>query len=113
MALNRGRTLARSDDWTLRSRLEIEIERVQKHRDTWSRAASWYLAPTLFAVILSMLGSSHDKTGNYSPGPVGWVLLAICTALFAFVSWFCLRQIHTKVDPLLRRLQALHAELVG
>ena len=103
----------RSDGWTLRSRIEIEIERAQKHRDTWRRAVAWYLAPMMFAVVLSGLGGSHDKTGSYAPGPMGWALLATCVALSAFAYWWCRREIQTKLDPLLSRLKGLHAELIG
>jgi hypothetical protein len=102
----------RSDDWTLRSRLEIEIERVQRHRDTWSRVVAWYLAPMMCAVVLSGLGGSHDKTGSYAPGTMGWALLVTCVALFAFVYWRCRREIQTKLDPLLSRLKRLHADLI-
>jgi hypothetical protein len=113
VVLRRSVKVNRSDDWTLRSRLEIEIERTQKHRDTWSRVVAWYLAPMMCAVVLSGLGGSHDKTGGYAPGPVGWVLFATCVALFAFVYWLCRREIRKKLDPLLSRLKRLHAELIG
>ena len=112
VVLRRSVEVDRSDDWTLRSRLEMEIERAQKHRDTWSRAVAWYLAPMMLAVALSGLGGSHDKTGSYAPGPMGWALLATCIALSAFAYWWCRREIRTKLDPLLSRLKSLHAELI-
>jgi hypothetical protein len=113
VVLRRSSQVERSDDWTLRSRLEIEIERAQKHRDTWKRMAAWYLAPMLATVVLSTLGGSHDKTGSYAPGLVGWVLLGTCAALFAFVYWYCQREIRRKLDPLLARLKGLYTELTG
>lgn len=113
MVLRQSATVVRSDDWTLRSRLEMEIEHAQKHRDTWSKVATWYLAPIMSVVVLSMLGGSHDKTGSYAPGPVGWALLATCAAMYVFTYWFCRREIRTTVDPLLGRLKELHSELTG
>ena len=113
VVLRRSAQVNRSDDWTLRSRLEIEIERAQRHRDTWTRMAAWYLAPIVSTVVLSMLGGSHDKTGSYAPGPMGWALLAMFAAVTAFVYWFCQREIRRTLDPLLSRLRGLYAELMG
>jgi hypothetical protein len=91
----------------------MEIERAQKHRDTWSKMAAWYLAPIMFAVVLSTLGGSHDKTGSYAPGAMGWALLATSAAVCAFTYWFCRREIRKTLDPLLSRLKGLYAELTG
>jgi hypothetical protein len=113
IVLRRSRQVNRSDDWTLRSRLEIEIEQTEKHKHTWSHIVAWYLAPMMSVVALSMLGGSHDKTGSYAPGPIGWVLFAVCAAAFVFVYWYVQRGIRTTLDPLLSRLKKLHAELVG
>ena len=73
----------------------------------------WYLAPILFAVVLSMLGGSHDRTGSYAPGPMGWALLAISAAVAAFAYGFCQWEIRRTLDPLLSRLKGLYAELIG
>jgi hypothetical protein len=113
VVLSRSAHVNRSDDWTLRSHLEMEIERAQKHRDTWSKLAAWYLAPLLATVVISNLGGSHDRTGSYVPGPGGWVLLGTCVVLFAFVYWYCQREIRRKLDPLLARLKHLYAELLS
>lgn len=103
----------RSDDWTLRSRLEMEIELVQKHRDTWSKLAVWYLAPMMSAIVLSMLGGSHDRTGTYAPGPMGWKLFATLATVFALTYWLGQWEIRRTIDPLLSRLKRLHTELIG
>jgi hypothetical protein len=75
--------------------------------------AAWYLAPIMSTVVLSMLGGSHDRTGSYAPGPMGWALLATCAAVAAFAYWLCQWEIRRTLDPLLSRLKGLYAELIG
>jgi hypothetical protein len=102
----------RSDDWTLRSRLQIEIERMEKQRSLWGNVGAWLLAPMLAVNLLVTLGGSHDRTGSYAPGLTGWVIYAVHVALFAFVYWFCRREVRRTIDPLVMRLKSLHRELV-
>jgi len=40
--LLRARRITRSDDWTLRSRLEMEIERLEKQRNLWNNVGAWF-----------------------------------------------------------------------
>ena len=112
VALRRARKVRRSDDWTLRSRLEIEIERVEKQRMLATSVAAWYIAPMLFAVILSTLGGHHDTTGSYAPDRILWVLLSVQVSLFALVHWLCRREVRKTIDPLLSRLKALYSDLM-
>jgi hypothetical protein len=112
IALRRARKVRRSDDWTLRSRLEIEIERVEKQRTLATNVAAWYVAPMLCAILLTTLGGHHDTTGNYTPDRFLWVLLAVQVAVFMLVHWLCRREVRTTIDPLLSRLKRLHIDLV-
>src|SRR5581483_426044 len=43
--LLRARRISRADDWTLRSRLEMEIERLEKQRHVWNTVAVWFFLP--------------------------------------------------------------------
>jgi hypothetical protein len=111
VALRRVRKVRRSDDWTLRSRLEIEIERVEKQRLLATNVAAWYVAPMLCAIILSALGGHHDTTGSYIPDRMLWMLLSVQVSLFALVQWLCRREVRKTIDPLLSRLKALYSDL--
>ena len=112
IALRKARKVRRSDDWTLRSRLEIEIERVERQRTLATNVAAWYVAPMLCAIVLSNLGGHHDTTGSYTPDGMLWVLLSVQLALFALVYWLCRREVRRKIDPLLARLKALYRDLL-
>ena len=70
LALLRARKSARSDDWTLRSRLEIKIEQLEKQKKLGYGVGSWFLAPMLPALVLSSLGGYHDRTGELHPRPI-------------------------------------------
>jgi len=101
-----------SDDWTLRARLQIEIGRIEKQRKLWGNVGAWLLAPMMAVNLLVTLGGSHDKTGSYAPGLAGWVIYGVHVALFAFVYWFCRREVRRTIDPVLLRLKSLYRELV-
>ena len=62
VALLRARSVTGSDDWTLRSRIEIEIERLEKQRRLLDRVGSWFLLPMLIAITLGSLGGYHART---------------------------------------------------
>jgi hypothetical protein len=94
--LIRARRVTRSDDWTLRARLETEIERVEKQRNLWKYGGAWLLVPMSVSVLLGL------------PVRLYWVWFALC----ALVYWVLRRESAGKIDPLLSRLKELHRELV-
>lgn len=103
----------RTDDWTLRARIESEIEQIEKQSRLGSGVGSWFLAPMLLPVILLSLGGYHDRTGSYVPNPSLWVYYVVCLAVCALTYWLCRRETRKRLDPLLARLKGLHRELVG
>jgi hypothetical protein len=113
LALLRARKSARSDDWTLRSRLESEIEQLEKQKKLGRGVGSWFLAPMLPALVLSSLGGYHDRTGSYIPGPSLWLYYLACAAGYGLTYWLCRREAEKSLAPLLARLKSLHRELVG
>ena len=94
--LVRARRVTRSDDWTLRSRLEMEIERLEKQRNLWKYGGIWLLVPMSVSVLLGL------------PARLYWVWFALC----ALTYWVVRREAAGKIDPLLSRLKELHRELV-
>jgi hypothetical protein len=100
-----------SDDWTLRSRIEIEIERLEKQRRLMNRVSAWFLIPMLIAIVVSSLGGYHARTGSYVPDAFGWLFYAGSTVLYAFTYWLVRREVKNRWDPLLARLRRLLVEL--
>lgn len=112
-ALVKARRVQRTDDWTLRSRLETEIERLERQRKLGSSVVSWFLAPMVPALLLLSLGGYHDRTGSYVPNASLWTYYMVCMAVYVLTYWVCHREATRSVDPLLSRLKGLHRELVG
>jgi amino acid transporter len=113
VALLRARRTTRSDDWTLRSRLEMEIEKLEKQRRLMNRVGYWFLLPMLIANGLSSLGGYDVRTGGHVPHATGWALFAGCGVLYGFTYWLVRREVTKKWDPLLARLRRLLADLSG
>jgi len=113
VALLRARSLTRSDDWTLRSRIEMEIEKLVKQRMLMMRVGYWFLLPMLIANGISLLGGQHARTGSLAPDASGMAIFGSCALVYGFTYWLVRREAKRKWDPVLARLQQLHADLVG
>lgn len=113
VALIRARSMRRSDDWTLRSRIEMEIEKLEKQRRLMNRVGYWFLLPMLIANGISMLGGNHARTGSFVPDASGMAIFASCCLIYGFTYWLVRRETKRKWDPVLARLQQLHADLLG
>ena len=113
VALLRARRVTRSDDWTLRSRIEMEIEKLEKQRRLMNRVGYWFLLPMLIANGISLLGGHHTRTESLVPDAPGMVIFASCGLVYGFTYWYVRRETKRKWDPVLARLQRLHADLLG
>jgi amino acid transporter len=113
IALLRARRTTRSDDWTLRSRLELEIERLEKQRRLMNRVGYWFLLPMLIANGLSFLGGYDVRTGIHVARAAGWALFAGCGVLYGFTYWLVRREVTKMWNPVLARLRRLLADLLG
>ena len=113
VALLRARSVTRSDDWTLRSRIEMEIEKLEKQRRLMNRVGYWFLLPMLIANGISLLGGHHTRTESLVPDASGMAIFASCGLVYGFTYWFVRRETKRKWDPVLARLQRLHADLLG
>ena len=113
VALIRARSVTRSDDWTLRSRIEIEIEKLEKQRRLMNRVSYWFLLPMLTANGISLLGGQHTRTGSWVPDTSGMAIFAACGVVYGFTYWLVRRETKRKWDPVLARLQRLHTDLLG
>jgi hypothetical protein len=112
LALVRARKVTRSDDWTLRSRIESEIEQLEKQKKLGYSVGSWFLAPMLPAIVFLSLGGYHDRTGSYVPDLSLSVYYLVCVAVYGLTLWLCRREAERSLGPLLTKLRRLHRELV-
>ncbi len=111
VALLRARSVTRSDDWTLRSRIEMEIEKLEKQRRLMNRVGYWLLLPMLIANGISLLGGHHARTGSVVPDASGMAIFVSCGLVYGFTYWLVRRETKRKWDPVLARLQRLPADL--
>jgi hypothetical protein len=113
VALLRARRVTRSDDWTLRSRIEVEIEKLGKQMRLMNRVGYWFLLPMLIANGISMLGGQHARTGSLAPDVPGLAVFAVCGLVYGLTYWWVRRETNRKWTPVLTRLQQLHADLMS
>lgn len=96
-SLLKARHVSRSDTWTLRARLEVEIERLERQRNLWKNGGLFMLVPMVIYFALSL------------PPHLYPVPIAVC----ALVYWLSRRTARRRIEPLLSRLQNLYRELTG
>ena len=113
IALFTARRVELADDWTLRSRIEMEIERLERQCRLLNRVGAWFLIPLLIASDLASLGGYHARTGSYSPNLFGWAFYLGSGALCAWTYWLMRREVKRKWEPLLVRLRKALADLSG
>jgi hypothetical protein len=113
VALLRARRIIRSDDWTLRSRIEMEIEKLENQIRLMNRVGYWFLLPMLIANGLSTLGGYDVRTGSHAPNATGWAIFAACGAGYGFTYWLVRHELKKKWDPVLARLRRIRADLLG
>jgi hypothetical protein len=113
IALLKARRTTWSDNWTLRSRLDMEIEKLERQSRLMNRVGYWFLLPMLIAQGLSLLGGYDLRTGSHVPTATGWALFAGCLALSGFTYWIVRRAVSGQWAPLLSRLRRLRADLLG
>jgi hypothetical protein len=111
--LIRARRSSRADDWTLRTRIEIEIEKLEKQRRLLNRVGVWFLIPMLIAINLSSLGGYHTRTGTYVPDLRWWVLCFGSGTLYGLTYWLVRREVKRKWEPLLARLRRVLGDLTS
>jgi hypothetical protein len=113
VALLRARRIIRSDDWTLRSRIEMEIEKLENQIRLMNRVGYWFLLPMLIANGLSTLGGYDVRTGSHVPNATGWAIFAACGAGYGLTYWLVRHELKKKWDPVLARLRRIRADLLG
>jgi drug/metabolite transporter (DMT)-like permease len=113
VALIRARSVTRSDDWTLRFRIEVEIEKLQKQEKLMNRVGYWFLLPMLIANGISLLGGHHARTGSLLPDTPELLIFASCGLVYGLTYWLVRREVKRKWSPVLARLRRLHTDLLG
>ena len=99
--------------WTLISRIDSEISRLEKQYELWSRAHIWSIAPAAIIGILFFWGLNKSILGTWFPSVYlyvyfGFVALSVLGGL-----WLKNDMIAKNVQPLLDRLYIARREIRG
>jgi len=110
--LNARRATSR-DDWTLRARLEREIETLGRQTSLLLNVGYWFLLPMFLMTVVGSIAGQHERTGSYLPGAIAWGLYLASLSISALVIWLCRREAKRTFIPLLARVKELHRDLIG
>jgi len=101
------------DHWTLRARLEREIERLGRQASLLLNVGYWFILPMLMVILITSIVGQHERTGSYVPGAIAWGLYLASVSISALTVWLCRREAKRTFIPLMSRLKELHRDLVG
>lgn len=107
----KGRKSRTADDWTLATKINIQIEKREQEKALLSSVAYWYLSPIFIAVLLGSYGGYIQRTGNYIPDIALCIYWVVCIALYIGIYFFNQHRVKTKIEPLLEKLRILKQEL--
>lgn len=103
-----ARLSRRSDEWTLRSRLEYEIGRLEKQKWLLDKIHYWFLGPMVFGIVLTVFIRDSQRV----PATSLWLYYGVCVVIVSLTYWLCRRESRRKFKPLLERMRELHRDLV-
>lgn len=98
------------DDWTLASRLAVEMQGLQRRAKLYQVTAMLML-PLFVAVVLGSVGGYYERTGSFIPDSGLTLYLLGAVVLFAGTAWIHLRSRKKTLEPLERKLSDLAAQL--
>jgi hypothetical protein len=113
LVLLNARRVKSHDSWTLRARLEREIERLGRQAALLLNVGYWFLLPMFLMIVITSIAGQHERTGSYVPNAVSWGLYLANLSVAALTVWLCRRESTRTLIPLLSRLKELHRDLIG
>jgi hypothetical protein len=113
LVLLNARRTSSHDNWTLRARLEREIETLGKQVALLLNVGYWFLLPMFLAIVIASTLGQYERTGSYLPGALLWGLYGAYVAIALLAYGLCQREAKRRFMPLLSRLKALHRDLTG
>ncbi|TQV88321.1 hypothetical protein [Aliikangiella coralliicola] len=97
--------------WTLTSRVDKEIEKLEKQNRLWSSANTWSLAPAAIIGVLFFWGLQYSLSGSWYPNIyLSLYFVFVVVSLFLGV-WLKNNLVEEKIRPLLEKLYAIKEEI--
>jgi len=108
-----ARRVTAYDNWTLRARLEREIERLGRQAALLLNVGYWFLLPMFLMIVITSVVGQHERTGSYVPNAISWGLYVASLSISTLTVWLCRREAQRTFMPLLSRMKELHRDLLG
>jgi hypothetical protein len=108
-----ARRVTSGDNWTLRARLEREIETLSRQISLLLNVGYWFLLPMFLVIVISSSMGQYERSGSYLPGAMAWRLHGIYVVIAMLSYWLCRRETKRRLVPLLSRLKDLHRDLIA
>ena len=106
-----SRRVSTPDDWTLSSKLKIQIEKREKEIKLHNSIAKWYLSPAFVAILFSSYGGYSQRTQSFIPDIELLLYWGGCIIFFIGIYILNRHYAKTKIEPILAQLYALQEEL--
>lgn len=100
-----------SMSWTLASRIDSEISRMEQHQHYWSKAHIWSIAPAAIIGILFFWGLNKSLAGTWVPTIYLWFYFSLVLLSTIGGIWLKNDMITKSVQPLLKQLYAVRNDM--
>ncbi|PCJ43667.1 MAG: hypothetical protein COA71_01985 [SAR86 cluster bacterium] len=106
------RRVSTTDDWTLSSKINIQIEKREKEVRLLNTVTHWGLiTPLIISVILVSYGGYMQRTGSYIPDLGLWIYWVLAVVVFIGCYFGYQNRIKKKIQPILDQLYVMKSEL--
>ncbi|MEM7359963.1 MAG: hypothetical protein AAF431_12755 [Pseudomonadota bacterium] len=106
-----ARRISEDDNWTLASRINREIEKLERQSALVDRVAAWYLAPLALAIFLGSWGGHVQQTQSWVPDTSLLLYWGAVVLLGTGILFYNRHNRRTRIQPVLDRLLNLRKEL--
>ncbi len=100
-------------NWTLASRIESEIAKMEKQHKLWSTAHIWSIAPAAVIGISFFWGLNKSLTGTWIPHAYLWLYFGFVVLSAIGGLWLKNNMLTKNIQPMLDRLYGVRKEIHG
>ena len=97
--------------WTLSSRVDAEISRMEKQHRLWSTSHIWSIAPAALIGVLFFWGLNKSLLGTWMPSVYLWLYFGFVALSAVGGLWLRKDMVSKNIQPLLDQLYGLRQEL--
>ncbi len=111
VAMTRDLKTGKEENWTLATRLDIEIEKIGNQLSSYKSLPMRFLLPMFAVVVMGSYGGYYQRTGTLIPDANLAFYYAGAIVIFCGTAWGYLNSAKKKLSPLLDKLLDLRRQL--